>query len=155
MIERLAKMEHARFVEGDFPIWFVYTAGVAGEKFLRGLKDKKILSSMCPKCSTTYCPPRIYCESCLEDINDVQPVKGTGIVESFTHVHQGVDGKPLAEPVWCAAVRMDGTDGTLVHRLLNVEGDELRIGLKVAAVWAAKRTGSLVDIAGFEPAGRR
>lgn len=146
--------KRARFVEGDMPIYFVYTAGVAGDEFLKGLRDGKLLASKCSHCNRTYCPPRIFCETCLEDIHDLRRVSGAGAVESFTRLHVGLDGTPLKEPVVAAAIRLDRTDATLIHKLGELRGSGPRIGMKVAPVWSKDRTGSILDIQYFRPAGR-
>ncbi|MEM4372343.1 MAG: zinc ribbon domain-containing protein, partial [Metallosphaera sp.] len=44
---------------------YVYTAGPDGEKFLRGLREGKILGRKCPRCGRIYVPPRMYCEDCF------------------------------------------------------------------------------------------
>lgn len=149
MIEKEHKIERARFVEGDLGVHFVYTAGVAGEEFLRGLQKGKILASTCDRCSTTYCPPRMFCEDCFHEITDRHEVEGTGTLASLTRLEVDAEGQ-AADPQWVAAVQLDGTDGTLLHR---VDGEGLQIGDRVEAVWAAKRTGSILDIVAFRGVG--
>lgn len=146
--------KRGRFVEGDMPIYFVYTAGVAGDEFLKGLRSGRLMASRCPHCKRTYCPPRIFCETCLRDIHDLRRVSGAGIVETFTRLHVGLDGSRLKEPVVAAAIRLDRTDATLVHKLGDLGRAAPRIGMKVAPVWSKQRTGSLLDIQHFRPAGR-
>src|ERR1700733_2256876 len=43
---------------------YEYTAGIAGETFLRALKDGRILASKCARCGEVRIPPRIYCLEC-------------------------------------------------------------------------------------------
>lgn len=148
MIEKLGKIENARWVEGDLGLHFVYTAGVAGEEFLKALAKGKILAGTCDRCSRTYCPPRMFCETCLAGITDRHDVPGTGAVETLTRLEVDVDGNP-SDPQWVGAVRLDGTDSTMVHRL---HGDGLSVGSRVVPVWSAKRTGSILDIEAFRSA---
>lgn len=150
MIDQLQKIEQARHVEGDMGVSFLYTAGVPGEAFLRGLMKGKILASTCPKCSRTYLPPRSFCEDCFSPIEDLHAVSGTGTVESLTTLHVDLEGNPGAPEV-AAAIRIDDTDTTLLHRLRGGKGDEYRIGMRVEAAWAKKRTGSILDIDHFRP----
>ncbi len=53
-----------------------------------------------------------------------------------------------------AFVKLDGSDGGLVHRLGEVSPDEVEIGMTVEAVFKAKgkREGSILDIEYFKPA---
>lgn len=145
MIERNPKIENARWVEGDLGLHFVYTAGIAGEEFLRALQKGEVLASTCEKCSRTYCPPRIFCEDCFQEIEDRHAVEPRGTLVSLTRLEVDELGAP-AEPRWVGAIRIDGTDTTLLHRLA---GEGLQIGDAVEAVWASKRTGSILDIEAF------
>ncbi len=146
MMEKNTKVENARFVEGDLGVHFVYTAGVAGEEFLRALQKGRVLASTCGTCSTTYCPPRIFCEDCFHEVTDRHEVEAKGTIESLTRLEVAVDGTP-ADPQWVAAIRLDGTDSTILHRL---EGEGLQIGDRVEGVWETKRTGSILDLRGFK-----
>ena len=145
MIEKESKIENARFVEGDLGVHFVYTAGVAGEEFLRALAKGKLLASTCEKCSKTYCPPRIFCEDCFHEVRDRHEVEPTGTIDAVTRIEIDEGGATRA-PETVAAIRLDGTDTTILHRL---EGDEAAIGSRVEAVWATKRTGSILDVKHF------
>lgn len=145
MIEKLGKVEHARFVEGDLGLHFVYTAGVAGEEFLRALQKGKLLASTCDRCSLTYLPPRIFCEECFAEITDRHEVLPAGTVVSATRLWVDADGA-AREPQWVAAIQIDGTDTALLHR---VAADAVAIGDRVEAVWAPKRTGSILDVQHF------
>jgi uncharacterized OB-fold protein len=63
------------------------------------------------------------------------------------------DMQPLDEPELPAVIAIDGSDGGFLHTLGEVEPDEIRIGMKVEAVWkpVSERTGSILDIAYFRP----
>jgi len=76
-----------------------------------------------------------------------------GTVESFSVGYTGLEGEPLDEPVTVALVRLDGADTVLVHFL--VDSDHLMIGQKVRPAFLpkGKRTGSILDLRGFTPAG--
>ena len=63
-----------------------------------------------------------------------------------------VDDGPLDEPVFYGLVRLDGADSVFLHRLIELEGDP-EIGMRVRAVLAPERTGSIFDVEGFAPSG--
>ncbi|OFX15535.1 hypothetical protein A3K71_02465 [archaeon RBG_16_50_20] len=136
-------------VEGDFPVYFRYTVGVAGEKFFREIMENgRLMASRCSSCNLNYLPPRIYCERCMSRLEEYVPVENEGTVEAFTITHQDAEGNPLQEPVGVALVRFPGAYGGLVHRTIDV----LAIGDRVRAVFKDKkeRTGSILDIKFFE-----
>jgi len=136
-------------VEGDFPVHFRYTAGLAGERFLRDIKDKgELVAARCPKCDLNYLPPRIYCERCMSKLEDYVTIGNIGTVDTFTVCRQDSDGKDLPRPVTVALVRFPSAHGGLVHK---VKG-EVAVGDKVRVVFKekSKRTGSILDIEYFE-----
>lgn len=141
--------------EGEIPVHYLYTFGLAGEKFFREVKERgTFVGTRCEKCQVTYVPPRIYCERCFAELGQYIDVGTRGRVETFTVCHEAADGTRLAKPQIVACVRIDGTDGGLVHCLSGVKPGEVRIGMQVEAVLAlpAKRTGGLGDILSFRPA---
>ena len=140
---------YASKVEGDFPVYFRYTVGLAAEKFFREIKENgKLLASRCPKCDLNYLPPRIYCERCMTKLDEHVEVENTGTVETYTICRRDGHGNDLAEPFTVALVRFPNTQGGLVHR---VKG-KISIGDLVRVVFEdrARRTGSILDIECFE-----
>ena len=46
---------------GDMEADYIYTPGVAGDKFFKALRDEgKFLATHCEPCNHTYLPPRMY-----------------------------------------------------------------------------------------------
>jgi len=136
-------------IEGDFPVHFRYTAGVAGEKFLREIKDNgRLLATRCNNCQLNYLPPRIYCERCLSKLEEYVQIENTGIVQSYTVCTLDSEGKLLPEPVNVAFIQFPSAHGGLIHRTKG----EVCVGDKVRAVFKPKpnRTGSILDIEYFE-----
>ncbi len=139
-------------VRGGFPVHFHYTVGIVGEIFFNGLKEKKLLGVTCKECSTTYFPPRMYCEECFTELTDEEfkVLEQQGTIESFTKTYKDHRGNPLAEPYFLALIKIKGSDTVFFHRLINV--DEPKIGMTVKPVWNETTKASLFDIVGFEPA---
>lgn len=153
MFEKLSDPKDIILWEGHVPIRHRYTPGVAGESFFTALRGGKFVASMCPSCSMTYCPPRLFCERCFEGPLDADiPVGPEGTVESFSVGYTGLEGTTLEEPVSIGLVRLDGADTVLMHFLVDVE--HLMIGQRVIAAFQpkGKRTGSILDLRGFRPA---
>jgi uncharacterized OB-fold protein len=158
ILERLDHLHRARAVEGDLPLYSLYTAGIAGERFFRAIKDQgKILGTRCTQCDVLYVPGRMYCERCFAHLEDDAwfEVGSQGLVHTFTIVHVGLDGAPLEAPRLLAFIELGEGDGGLVHELGQVTPEEVFVGLPVEAVFkpAEERTGSITDILYFRPCG--
>ena len=54
--ERIESVEDVMQWTDTIPFHYEYTAGVAGEKFLRGLIEGKILAGYCPSCEESSLP---------------------------------------------------------------------------------------------------
>lgn len=138
---------------GELPVTNRYTYGLAGEKFFRHLKDEgHIMGTHCPHCDHTYVPAAAFCERCLRKLDEWVDVGTIGDVVTYTFLHVSLDGSPLEKPEIVAFIRFG--DGGLIHRLGEIEPDQVEIGLMVEAVFKpkSKRVGSILDIKHFKPA---
>ena len=154
LLHRIKHADQAVSWRGDMPTLGRYTAGVAGERFFRSIKeDGQFLATVCPDCDIIYMPPRLYCEQCFAHLDDWVEVEPVGRVHTFTILHQSLDGEPLPKPRILAFIHLEQTDGGLVHDLGEVEPDEVYLGMVVEAVLKAKaeRKGSVTDIRYFRP----
>lgn len=145
----------SRAWRGSMPVQFLYTAGAAGERFFQTLRRRGTLAvTRCDECQITYLPPRLYCERCFVDLSAAwAEVEAKGRVHTYTVLHVDREGRRLPAPDVVAFMRIDGTDGGLVGRLMNVRANEVRLEMPVEAVLAPprKRRGVLADIIGFAP----
>ncbi len=141
--------------QGEIPLYQVYTAGLAGERFLREIMDNgRILGTRCGACDYTYLPPRAYCERCFAALEEWVEVGPRGTLRAHTVAHLDMRGRRLDPPALIGLIQLDGADGLLVHYLRGVPPGEAKAGLRVRAVLKprARRTGSILDIQGFRPA---
>ena len=140
--------------EGNIEADYIYTSGLAGEKFFTELKKSgKILATHCPRCDLTYLPPRIYCERCLAEIREWREVPPVGQVEAFTVARLDEEGAESTEPQVWAFIKFPGIHGGFVHRV-SAPLEKLKRGLQVRARLKPQplRTGEITDIDIFEPA---
>ena len=154
--EKVDKLHHAIAWEGDLPLSSRYSAGIAGERFFRAIKDEgKFLGTRCARCDLVYVPAAMFCERCFAELDEWVEVPNRGHVFTFTVLTRDLDDQPLDAPQVLAYVKLDGADGGLVHYLGDMEGRPIFIGLEVEAVFknAAEREGSILDIRYFQPAG--
>lgn len=156
-MQKLTDPERVRLWRGEMPVSHRYTAGIAGERFFRALKDKGVfLATRCDVDGVTYCPARAFCERCLAELTDYFEVGPSGTLESYTVVHFDLDEQPLDPPEVVGLIRLEGADTLLVHRISG-ERTALELGMKVEPVLRpkAKRTGSLNDVQHFKPSAIR
>lgn len=151
--DRRADPRTYRHWEGDVEADYIYTSGVAAERFFVELRDHgRILASTCSACGATYLPPRLFCERCFAETRDTVEVQEDARVAAFTVARIDERGEPLAEPIVWALLTFSGIEGGFVHRL-SVPPGEARIGMQVRPVLAAPaaRKGTIGDIESFAP----
>lgn len=154
LVERHISTADLTCWRGRIPVQYVYTAGRAGEAFFQGIIKGKLVAAKCHACDTVYLPPRIYCESCFARLEDcVIDVMPEGRVHTFTLCRKMLDGSRTDAPLIIAMIKIDHTDGGLVHYLSEVSPKDVSIGMLVEAVFKPKRQrkGSILDIAYFKP----
>ena len=152
MLEKIARPEEVRRWSGGMPVRHRYTPGVAGDVFFTALRERGVLlGSRCSHCGYTYVPARLFCERCFTELSADTEVGPTGELVSFTIVFAGIEGEPLERPEVLGAVRLDGADAVLIHRVLEPGEEPLEIGERVEIVVKPDggRTGSILDIEGF------
>ena len=152
-LDRTTDARKFRHWEGNVEADYIYTSGVAGERFFVALRDEgRMLASRCTACKLDYLPPRMFCEDCFAELTEYVDVPRTGRVAAVTVAHVDRTGAKLSHPQVWAFVTFEGIRGGLLHRLL-VAPKQARAGLSVQARLKSRdgRTGTIVDIEGFEP----
>ena len=153
--EKVDKLHEAVAWRGDLPITSRYSAGIAGERFFRAIKDDaKFLGTRCEACDLVYVPATMFCERCFAELDEWVEVPSTGHVFSYTLLFRDLDDQPLDDPLLLAYVKLDGCDGGLVHYIGETEKNLVYIGMEVEAVFkdSAEREGSILDVAYFRTA---
>jgi len=139
------------------PIRLEYTiaAGTDRSRFLRHVSVGRLFASRCPTCRKAYMPARGTCPMCGVRMDDEFETLQTGTVSTFCVVNIPFEGQMLTPPYACAHILIDGTDTPLFHLVGGVDAQEVRMGMRVRAVWKdeADREPSLESIRYFEPTG--
>ncbi len=137
---------------------YAWDTGVAINRYLAELKKGKIIAIKCRDCRRIMIPPRLFCELCYVPCSDWLYVQDTGTVNTFSICHVNWDASRIKEgekPHLPAVIEIDGaSEGMgIMHILGEVEPDQIKIGMKVQAVWKPdeERTGSITDIKYFKP----
>lgn len=153
-LERTTDARRLRHWEGNLEADYIYTSGLAGERFFRALRDEgRILAVHCPGCDLDYLPPRPFCERCFAELREYVDVPPLGRVAAVTVAHVDRRGERLRVPEVFGFVTFKGIHGGLIHRLL-APSDRVRPGLPVRVRLRPRevRTGAITDMEGFEPA---
>lgn len=130
-----------------------YFAGRMGSKFIISLRDsKKILGVKCPKCKTVYVPPMEYCQQDMTKIDENWvELENQGVLSNYTVVNYRDAHLPRRAPYILGMIKMDGTETMLVHIVDGIEPQNVKIGMRVKAVFADKTTNTILDIDHFAP----
>ncbi|MDT8273141.1 MAG: Zn-ribbon domain-containing OB-fold protein [Desulfomonilia bacterium] len=142
--EKIVQTTDLGYFEGAIPIQYRYTYGLAGEEFFRKLMKGKLTASVSKKNRTVYCPPRIFCEDCFEELSDIIELSGKGTVVSYTVCYEDLHGN-RQEPVTIAMVQFDGAD-TAFAALLVCDDPFIGMRVELKLVPEKKRKGSITDI---------
>ena len=141
-------------IRDEISIRYAWTAGMAGTRFFTELRDNgRIMGTKCAKCGRVMVPPRIFCERCFTDDVEWVEVGKTGVIQTFAESYLATMGKRLKEPWMLGIIKLDNSDGGLIHYLGEAKPEDLKIGMKVEAVLKPKeeREGSILDIKYFRP----
>ena len=137
---------------GQIYIPNTYSAGAVGSRFLIELRDnKRIMGIRCPTCNRVYVPARSVCKDCFAQLNEWVEVSDKGTLLTYTVCHQPNRVQPMAIPIVYGVIQLDGADTGFVHMLGEVDSEQLRIGMRVQAVFKEKREASILDIKYFKP----
>jgi len=115
-----------------------YTPGAATTRFLRGMESGRILGQRCPQCSKVYVPTRGSCPRCGVPTEEEVEVPGTGTVTTFCVVRVPSENIDLKLPYTAAHILLDGADIPFFALIQECEASDVRMGMRVEAVWAPK-----------------
>lgn len=135
--------------ESDAPVRFMpqligldYTVRTnpVAAAFAETLTEGRITGHRCPQCQSVFVPPKGFCSLCVVPTgpDDEVEITDRGIVTSWTVLTpiQYTGQKERADYA-LASVLLEGASGTIgQQRLLEVAMDQIRLGMRVEAVWA-------------------
>ncbi len=127
---------------------YMHTASPGESAYLRGLAERRLLGQRCGTCGMVYVPPRGTCPADGVRTQEEVELSDIGTVTSFCIVNVGYPGQRVAPPYVAAAVLLDGADIAFQHLILGCAASEVRMGMRVRAVW-----GDADTVSHFAPAG--
>lgn len=134
---------------------YEYTVGPLETRFQRGLAEGRIVGQRCPVCTHVYVPPRGACPADGVPTEEDVELPDRGVVTTFCVVNVPFLGQKIEPPYVAAHILLDGADITFQHLILGCPADEVRMGMRVEAVWKPREewTYSMENIDHFRPTG--
>jgi uncharacterized protein len=147
--------EPVKSIRTPIAITYNWSAGHQATQYLRGLLDGRLVGSRCPTCRQVYFPGRGVCPTDAVALGDAVALPDRGTITSFCIVNVPFLGQRIKIPYVAANILLDGADIAFSHLILGCEADEVRMGMRVEAVWRpAEEWGpSLENIDHFRPTG--
>ena len=152
--ESLRDVEPVRSVRTPAQLDYTFTAGDATSRFLRGITQKKIIGQKAEG-GKVYVPPR----GADPELGQATPIEvevaQVGTVTSFCMVNVAFYGSSMELPYTSALILLDGADLSIMHLIQEIPAEEVRIGMRVEAVWRddADIEPTLESIKWFRPTG--
>jgi uncharacterized OB-fold protein len=133
---------------------FNYAVGIHGSKFFQALRDEcRILGVRCARCGKVHVPPRRVCGECFAAMDEFVEVGPNGTIGTFTILRYAfIDPETGAQkpvPYGYGFIRFDGADTLFQHYIDIQDESQVKIGARVAPVFAQERKGTIRDIQYF------
>ena len=150
----LQDVELVRSVRTPARLDYVYTAGAATTRFLRGISERKILGERAPG-GKVYVPSRGADPQLGVATSEQVEVAHVGTVTSFCIVNVAFYGQGMEIPYTSALILLDDSDMPFMHLIQECPVEDVRIGMRVEAVWVddADLGPTLESIRHFRPNG--
>ena len=143
--------------EGKTVEWFCHLeySGLASppiDRFADALLQGRILGQRCPQCGKTFIGPKDFCPLDaieLDESNDVE-CQQTGTVAGYTIV-KPVDyyGQQETQNFARVSVVLDGGGSMIQQKLVEVPLEDIRVGMRVSAVWKPEQDRQIEDLGGM------
>jgi uncharacterized OB-fold protein len=151
----LRDIEPVRSVRTPARLDYTFTPGDATSRFLAGITQKKIIGQQATPTSKVYVPPR----GADPELGAATPIEvevaQVGTITSFCVVNLQFYGSGMEIPYTSALILLDGADLSIMHLIQEIPADQVRIGMRVEAVWRddADIEPTLESIKWFRPTG--
>ena len=116
-------------------IRYDFVPGVATTRFLKGLKEKKILGEREADSDDVYVPPRGMSPTSGKPTTGQVELPHKGSIASYCVVHIGFGVNAPPTPFVSALVLLDGACISIYGPVQEIDYDKVRIGMRVEPVW--------------------
>jgi len=114
---------------------YTYSPGRAQSAYIHALADRRTVGERCPSCRKVYVPPRGACPTCGVATAEQVEVGPRGTVTTYCIVNIKAKNLDIEVPYVYAHIALDGADLALHGRIGGIPYDQVRMGLRVEAVW--------------------
>lgn len=134
---------------------YEFTAVGTHARFLDAISRGQILGQRCPACRKVYVPARAVCPRCGVATTESVEVPARGTVTTYCIVRVPSENIHLKLPFVAAHILLDGADIPFFGLVGDCESTEVRMGMRVEAVWAPRESWgpTLANIRHFRPNG--
>jgi len=132
-----------------------HTASLPESTFLRGLEEGKLLGARSGKNGKVYFPAREADPATGQQLDEFIELPDKGTVTTFAVINIPFAGQRIKPPYVAAYILLDGADIPFLHLILEIEAADVRMGMRVQAVWKPREEWGLgIDnIDYFRPTG--
>jgi uncharacterized OB-fold protein len=132
-----------------------HTASLPESAFLRGLEEGKLLGARTGKDGKVYFPPKEADPATGLELDEFVELPDRGTVTTFAVINIPFAGQRIKPPYVAAYVLLDGADIPFLHLIQEVDASDVRMGMRVEAVWKPREQWGLgIDnIEYFKPTG--
>jgi uncharacterized OB-fold protein len=149
-----AEAEPVTGIVSPIRLEFKRSAGEATTRFLHGLAEGKIIGAKAPNSEDIYAGSRGTDPKSGEPTSVEVEVQDRGTITTFCVVNiPGLSELAPEVPYVSASILLDGADNTFFGLIRGVPVDEVRMGMRVKAVWADELVADHTSIKWWEPTG--
>jgi uncharacterized protein len=132
-----------------------HSASHAESAYLRALKDGKLIGARTAPTGKVYFPPHEADPATGLPTTELVELPDKGTVTTFAIINIPFMGQRIEPPYVAAYVLLDGADIPFLHLVSEIDASEVRMGMRVEAVWKPREAWGLgIDnIEYFRPTG--
>jgi uncharacterized OB-fold protein len=150
-----AEADDVTMVTTPVNLHYTHSASPTEDPFLRGLMEGRLIAQRCPACEKVYFPPRPACPTDGVPTTEQIELADRGTITTYCVVNVPFLGQRIPPPYVSAYVLLDGADIPFLHLLLGVAPEDVRMGMRVEAVWKPREEWgpTMQNIDHFKPSG--
>jgi hypothetical protein len=132
-----------------------HTASLPETAFLKALEEGKLLGARTGTDGKVYFPPKEADPATGLELDNFIELPDRGTVTTFAIINIPFAGQRIKPPYVAAYVLLDGADIAFLHLIQEIDATEVRMGMRVEAVWKPRDEWGLgIDnIEYFKPTG--
>ncbi len=114
---------------------YTISSGVSRGRFLRAIKEGRIIGQRCPITHKVYVPPRGPSPATGAQMTEEVELPAQGVITTFCIVNVPFPGQKMKIPFLAASILLDGADIPMLHLIGDCELSEVRMGMRVKGIW--------------------